>query len=143
MGQLDYFWLLSRLTEKKCSSVRSAGGIPILLTLTEDGTETEKIASRIDDGFCAAGRRYHPVSYGEPVNGPCRPNLLTRDKFEISLLKKTMEAREKPVLGYARPPDHQHSARRHAFSSTIPDVRPEWSMHTKGGGDEGYVTALR
>ena len=57
-GQLDYFWLLSRLTEKICSSVRSAGGIPILLTLTEDGSEQEN-RLRID-GLILAGEKISP-----------------------------------------------------------------------------------
>ena len=29
---MKYFWLLSQLTEKICSSIRAAGGLPLLLT---------------------------------------------------------------------------------------------------------------
>ena len=136
-GQLDYFWLLSRLTEKICSSVRSAGGIPILLTLTEDGSETEKIAFRIDGLILAGGEDITPSLYGEPVNGTLSPNLL-RDKFEISLLKKTMEL-EKPVLGICRGHQIINTALGGTLFQHIPDVRPEWSMHKRPDEMKGYV----
>jgi len=139
-SQLDYFWLLSRLTEKICSSVRSAGGIPILLMLTEDESETETIASRIDGLILAGGEDITPSFYGEPKNGTISPNL-SRDKFEISLLKKTMK-HEKPVLGICRGNQIINIALGGTLCQHIPNVKPEWVMHKRPDIMEGYVHSV-
>lgn len=138
--RLDYFWLLSRLTEKICSSVRSAGGVPILLMLTEDESETETIASRIDGLILAGGEDITPSFYGKPDNGTISPNLL-RDKFEISLLKKTMK-HEKPVLGICRGHQIINTALGGTLYQHIPDVKPEWAMHKRPDIMQGYVHSV-
>lgn len=139
-SQLDYFWLLSRLTEKICSSVRSAGGIPLLLMLTEDESETETIASGIDGLILAGGEDITPSFYGEPKNGTIAPNI-SRDKFEISLLKKTMK-HDKPILGICRGNQIINIALGGTLYQNIPDVKPEWVMHKRPDIMKGYVHSV-
>ncbi|MFA6736312.1 MAG: gamma-glutamyl-gamma-aminobutyrate hydrolase family protein [Saccharofermentanales bacterium] len=138
--QLGYFWLLSRLTEKICSSVRSAGGIPVLLMLTEDESEIETIAYRIDGLILAGGEDISPSFYGEQNKGTISPNLL-RDRFEITLLKKTMK-QEKPILGICRGNQVINVALGGTLYQHIPDVKPGWAMHRRPDIMKDYVHSV-
>ena len=87
---LNYFWLLSMLTEKIISCVRAAGGVPLLLTATRGTHEIKALVSKLDGFVFAGGSDIAPAFYGEEDKGTISPDL-DRDHFEVSLCREALE----------------------------------------------------
>ena len=89
---LNYFWLLSMLTEKIISCVRAAGGVPLLLTATRGTHEIKALVSKLDGFVFAGGSDIAPAFYGEEDKGTISPDL-DRDTLKSASaarrLKKT------------------------------------------------------
>lgn len=134
---LVYYWLLARLTEKICSSIRAAGGLPVVLSATNDEEEMETILSKIDGFVFAGGNDISPSFYGETDKGSISPNL-ERDRFEFALLGKAVK-NEKPILGICRGCQMINVALGGTLCQHIPDIRPEWILHRRPDVTEGYV----
>lgn len=81
-------------------SILDAGGIPMVLPLTEEEKDIEQIL-KVCDGFVfTGGHDIDPELYGEEkldCVGPCKE----RDDFEMRLLPKAIES-GKPVLAICR-----------------------------------------
>jgi len=81
-------------------SILDAGGIPMVLPLTEEEQDIDQIL-KVCDGFVfTGGDDIDPGMYGEEkldCVGPCKE----RDNFEMKLLHKAIAA-DKPVLGICR-----------------------------------------
>lgn len=135
--KLNFCWLLERLTEKICSSVRNAGGVPLLLSSTDDENEMESLAKRLDGFVFAGGDDIAPSFYGETYKGSVSPNY-ARDRFEIGLLKKIIKE-EKPVLGICRGAQIINVALGGTLYQHLPDVNPEWTLHKRPDVMEGCV----
>ena len=135
--RLSYFWLLARLTEKICSSIRNAGGVPMLLSAADRGCEIEALASRLDGFVFAGGSDIDPSFYGEPNRGSISPDL-ERDTFEESLLIEALKA-DKPVLGICRGCQLINVALGGTLYQNMPDVKAEWTLHKRSDVVKGYV----
>lgn len=82
-------------------AVSAAGGLPIVITL-ESGPEDIGQLVNLCDGFLfSGGPDPHPFLFGEETQAHCGNVSVLRDRLELALLKKVMEAR-KPVLGICR-----------------------------------------
>lgn len=135
--ELQYFWLLSRLTEKIICAVRAAGGVPLPLTPTEDERETAKLASRLDGFVFAGGHDIAPSFYGEENAGSHAPDL-ARDHFETALCRAALE-RDKPLLGICRGCQLLNVVLGGALIQDMPSVDEKWKLHNRPDVTRGYV----
>ena len=81
--------------------VKQAGGLPVMLPLTEDDGTIRQIVSTFDGFLFTGGQDVSPELYHEK---PLRATLEVcpkRDRMELKLLKLAMEA-DKPILGICR-----------------------------------------
>ncbi|MEG1602971.1 MAG: gamma-glutamyl-gamma-aminobutyrate hydrolase family protein [Cloacibacillus sp.] len=134
---LEYFWLLSRLTEKIISGVRVAGGLPLLLSPTEDPRELKTIASKLDGVLFAGGSDIAPALYGCENKGAVAP-YIERDRFELALCREALE-KNKPVLGICRGCQLLNVALGGTLIQHMPDLKPEWILHKRSDVIRGYV----
>ena len=81
-------------------SIYDAGGVPVMLSLTEDNENISAIADFCDGFIFTGGHDVHPALYGEEkleCVAPCEE----RDAFEIKLLREVLRL-DKPVLCICR-----------------------------------------
>ena len=135
--KLGYFWLLERLTEKICYSVRRAGGLPVMLSATDDEGEFEALAARCDGFVFAGGDDIGPAVYHESDHGSIAPNA-ERDRFETGLLKAALAA-GKPVLGICRGCQLINVVLGGDLFQNLPDLKPDWRLHKRPDVMKGYV----
>jgi putative glutamine amidotransferase len=88
------------LGERYLDSVRSAGGLPVILTPVH-GSAIDPLLERLDAVCLSGGPDLHPSAYGAEAHdelGPTEPEL---DLFELALARRAVR-RGKPVLGICR-----------------------------------------
>lgn len=81
--------------------VRAAGGLPVMLPLTDGEEDLRQLVEQCDGFLFTGGHDVSPALYGEeklPVCGACSPE---RDRMEARLLELAMEA-DRPILGICR-----------------------------------------
>jgi len=83
-----------------CNAVRRAGGLPVILPLTEEG-DVAQLVEMIDGLLLAGGADIAPAGYGETPDHPDWAGQPERDRFEVALYHASRE-RKKPVLGVCR-----------------------------------------
>ena len=134
---MDYFWLLSRLTEKICMSVRAAGGVPMLLTASNIEDEAASAAARANGFIFAGGEDTDPSYYEMDSMGTIAPNK-SRDSFEFMLFRHAFKA-HKPILGICRGCQLINIALGGTLHQNLPDVKEAWALHRRSDVMEGYV----
>lgn len=134
---LNYFWLLSMLTEKIISCVRAAGGVPLLLTATRETHEIKALVSKLDGFVFAGGSDIAPAFYGEEDKGTIAPDL-DRDHFEVSLCREALE-KNRPLLGICRGCQLMNVVLGGSLIQNLPDVNGSWSLHRRSDVMKGYV----
>lgn len=90
-------WMLPGYIE----GIFNAGGIPVMLSLTDEAENIERYADMCDGILFTGGHDVSPSEYGEetlPVCGECCPE---RDSMERLLLREALR-RNKSVLGICR-----------------------------------------
>lgn len=127
--RLNYYWLLARLTEKISISIWSAGGVPVMLSATDDKDGLEILSKTLDGFVFAGGEDISPSFYGESNKGSIAPNT-QRDIFELGLLSNAIR-NEKPILGICRGNQMINVALGGTLYQHIPDIKQEWSLHKR------------
>ena len=92
---------ISSAGENYVKAIRRAGGIPIIITITDDEDELNRILGIIDGLLLTGGVDVHPNRYGEepvPEIGNINPE---RDEFDLKLVRMAVEA-ELPILAICR-----------------------------------------
>ena len=93
----ESFWMLPGYMD----GVKAAGGLPIMLPMTDDADEIEQLSEMCDGFLFTGGQDVSPSIYGEePLDGlvgTCR----ARDNMELKVLE-TAIAKDIPVLGICR-----------------------------------------
>ena len=93
----ESLWMLPAYVER----VRAAGGVPVILPMTTDKAEIERLISMLDAVLLAGGQDVSPDLYGmKDETGTVEP-CPARDAFETTLLQ-TAVSRRQPVLGICR-----------------------------------------
>lgn len=90
-----------RLKLKYYTSVREAGGIPVIIPALSDNDFIKNIVEHVDGILLTGGPDINPVFYGEeskPYNGKV---INERDETEIAIVKMAMTM-GKPILGICR-----------------------------------------
>ncbi len=91
------YWMLPGYMK----GITQAGGIPVMLPLTEDSDTIQQLTNTCDGILLTGGHDVSPSLYGEvtlPVCGTCCPE---RDRME-KLLLTTALAQEKAIFGICR-----------------------------------------
>lgn len=93
----DSLWMLPGYM----NGIRAAGGLPVMLPLESEESALDQFCAMCDGILLTGGHDVSPELYGQerlPVCGATSPQ---RDRMEVGILKRAMEA-EKPVLGICR-----------------------------------------
>ena len=91
------YWMLPGYLE----GLKEAGGVPIILPLTADGTDIARLVDLCDGFLFTGGQDVSPRLYGEAMKPTCGELCPARDAMEWELLRRSLE-RDKPILGICR-----------------------------------------
>ena len=83
------------------NSVSRAGGIPVLLPVTDSDEELEAIAHRFDGFLFTGGPDVEPALYGQQKEAFCGDICPERDNMELKLFRLAFDL-GKPILGICR-----------------------------------------
>ena len=93
----DSFWMLPGYMD----GITEAGGIPVMLPLTEDDEIIRQLLDTVDGILLTGGHDVSPSVYGEKAIPECGTPCRERDAMESILLRNALE-RDMPVLGICR-----------------------------------------
>lgn len=96
-SEKDSYWMLPGYIE----GIKEAGGLPIILTFTDDEKDVQRFASMCDGFVFTGGQDVEPKVYGEEKKDVCGEICEPRDKLEGMLLKLALDE-DKPILGICR-----------------------------------------
>lgn len=91
----------SSLNQAYISAVEAAGGIPILLPITEDLDKIKPYMEMIDGLLLSGGQDISPLLFNEQPRPKLQEVLLKRDLFESQLIEEAME-KDIPILALCR-----------------------------------------
>lgn len=81
--------------------IKAAGGLPLILPLTDDHSELEQISAEFDGFLFTGGQDVDPFIYGEFAIDQCGKACEQRDKMEKILLEICVDM-DKPCFGICR-----------------------------------------
>jgi putative glutamine amidotransferase len=82
-------------------SVIRAGGVPVILPLTDQKDVIDNWADKIDGLLLSSGNDVHPEQYGEKPYKKLHDPSTLRDEVELRLLEKVLE-KDIPILAICR-----------------------------------------
>jgi len=82
-------------------SVIAAGGVPVILPITDDTSIMDEYYERMDGWLFAGGNDLDPQLYGQTKGVHVKDVSEIRDYLEVYLMKKALSDK-KPVLGVCR-----------------------------------------
>ncbi|MBQ1860963.1 MAG: gamma-glutamyl-gamma-aminobutyrate hydrolase family protein [Clostridia bacterium] len=83
-------------------SVLRAGGIPILLPLTDDPAVLDAYLASCEGVLFSGGPDVHPHRYGESVHPACGTINELRDTMELYLLQRLLAEKSRPIFCICR-----------------------------------------
>lgn len=95
--QRDSLWMIPGYLD----GIAAAGGIPVVLPLTEDEQVLGQLANDVDGFLMTGGQDVSPALYGEERLDSCGEDLPVRDGMESRIFQLCLE-RDVPVLGICR-----------------------------------------
>ena len=78
-----------------------AGAVPVMLPMASDDSAMRSIIDRLDGFLLTGGQDVSYLLYGEPRHEKCGEICDMRDKMELALAKRALEA-DKPLFGICR-----------------------------------------
>ena len=120
------------LGERYLDSVRSAGGLPVILTPVH-GSAIDPLLERLDAVCLSGGPDLHPSAYGAEAHeqlGPTEPEL---DLFELALARRAVR-RGTPVLGICRGAQVLNVALGGTLHQHLPDLAGELEHRQQASG---------
>ncbi len=120
------------LGERYLDSVRSAGGLPVILTPVH-GSAIDPLLARLDAVCLSGGPDLHPSAYGAEAHeklGPTEPEL---DLFELALARRAVR-RGVPVLGICRGAQVLNVALGGTLHQHLPDLSAEVEHRQQASG---------
>ncbi len=95
--QRDSLWMIPGYLD----GIAAAGGIPVVLPLTEEEQVLRQLANDVDGFLMTGGQDVSPALYGEERLDSCGEDLPVRDGMESRIFQLCLE-RDVPVLGICR-----------------------------------------
>ena len=83
------------------AALEAAGGLPVLLPLTDERGTLSELARRLDGLLLSGGHDVDPELYGEALLPCCGPLSPAKDRMERTVLEEFL-ALDKPVCGICR-----------------------------------------
>lgn len=120
----ESLWMLPGYME----GVAEAGGIPLMLPLTEDGEDISRLLDSIDGILLTGGHDVHPSVYREEPVPECGAVCRERDAMESELLKQALK-RDIPVLGICRGIQFLNAYLGGTLYQDLPTERPSGTEH--------------
>lgn len=100
MGVLNQTWQM--LASNYVDSIVNAGGIPILIPISENFESLEELVDRLDGIIISGGNDINPNLYNEFISKEVGTISPKRDKQEFEIVKYVLEKTSKPLLGICR-----------------------------------------
>ncbi len=120
----ESYWMLPGYMR----GVHQAGGLPVMLPLTDDAADIAQMAREMDAFLLTGGHDVSPAIYGEEALPTCGTPCPARDAMEIKLLKAAL-ALDKPVLGICRGIQLLNAAMGGTLYQDLPSQRPSPVHH--------------
>ena len=128
---IDYekesYWMLPGYM----SGINEAGGLPLMLPLTEDPEEISQLLDLCDGILIAGGQDVCPVIYGEEELPCCKETAPERDRMELVLLDEAL-SRDMPVFGICRGLQFINAALGGTLWQDLPSQHPSDVGHVMG-----------
>ena len=120
----DSIWMLPGYMD----GITHAGGLPVILPLTDDAEEIGQLATIFDGFLMTGGHDVSPAIYNEELLPVCGPACAVRDRMETILLRKVLEM-DKPVLGICRGIQFLNAALGGSLYQDLPSQHPSDVIH--------------
>lgn len=120
----ESYWMLPGYMD----GITEAGGIPIMLPLTEDPRTIKQLTEMCDGILLTGGHDVSPERYGEEKIKACGACCPQRDAMESLLLREAL-AHELPVFGICRGIQFLNAALGGTLYQDIPLQRPSRLEH--------------
>ena len=120
----ESIWMLPGYPE----GIEQAGGLPVILPLTEDERELEQLVSMCDGFLFTGGQDVSPDLYGEVPLDQLGETCGKRDIMESIVLKKAMST-DKPILGICRGIQFINAALGGTLYQDLPSQHPSETEH--------------
>jgi putative glutamine amidotransferase len=122
--QRESLWMLPGYM----NGIVEAGGLPLMLPLTNDKTLIRQIAEQLDGFLLTGGQDVSPSVYGAPVSPNCGETSPKRDEMELLLLEEVLR-RGKPVFGICRGIQFLNAALGGTLYQDLPTEHPSGISH--------------
>lgn len=122
--QRSSLWMLPGYLE----GVQAAGGVPVVLPLTDDGADIAQLTELCDGFLFTGGHDVAPAFYGEETLLVCGPLCPERDRMERPLLLAAIAA-DKSILGICRGLQFINAALGGTLYQDLPAQRPSDCGH--------------
>lgn len=120
----DSLWMLPGYMD----GVAAAGGLPVMLPLTDDDGDLDQLCARFDGFLLTGGHDVSPEFYGAARIPACGATCPARDRMEAGVLRRAME-KDKPVLGICRGIQFINAALGGTLWQDLPSQRPSSVRH--------------
>ena len=120
----ESYWLLPGYMQ----GVTQAGGLPVMLSLTEEKGDLAQLADVCDGFLFTGGQDVSPEMYGEQVTSVCGETCPDRDGMERLLLEVALE-RNRAVLGICRGIQFLNAALGGTLYQDLPTQVPSQVCH--------------
>lgn len=120
----DSLWMLPGYMD----GVAAAGGLPLMLPLTDDEAALMQLCDLCDGLLLTGGHDVSPCLYGQDRLPACGATSAGRDRMEAGLLRLAMR-RDKPVLGICRGIQFINAALGGTLWQDLPSQRPSKVNH--------------
>ena len=98
--------LAASVNKEYTDALLAAGGLPVVLPLTDDEAALDALLARVDGLLLTGGGDVDPALYGARVTAEVKPTLKTispvRDRMELFLTRRVLRDARQPLLGICR-----------------------------------------
>ncbi len=120
----ESFWMLPGYME----GVKEAGGIPVMLPLTDDKDTIAQLLDGVQGILLTGGHDVDPAIYGEEPIPECGVPCKERDAMESELLKQALQ-KDIPILGICRGIQFLNAYLGGTLYQDLPAQRPSDTEH--------------
>ncbi len=122
--QRESYWMLPGYME----GVAEAGGLPMMLPLTDGEEQLDQLAAMCDGVLFTGGQDVVPALYGEEMDAVCGECCPERDAMESKLLDIVLR-QDKPVFGICRGIQFINAALGGTLYQDLPGQHPSAVEH--------------
>ena len=105
-----------------------SGGVPVMLSFSDDEQSIEEIADRFDGFVFTGGDDIAPARYGAEKIEQCGEECVQRDSLEFALFKEVIKT-DKPILGICRGMQFLNAALGGTLYQDLPTQKPGEVCH--------------